>query len=504
MNYYLELKKLLSLSELAQLTRMRVCAENPEPRLLTVLDTVDWSIWMSGQVLVHVAGKRLELYDRDDQLSVAVPAKHWLSFITQLNDPLFEALNPLVSVRALLPQFSSQWQEQSQAFLNSDDKIVARATLYHLVDATPTTSFFLKIQSLRGYDQEAQAIVNDLNSVATACQSEITLKFLLKRCGLNPDPPATKPAFHLNPDQPTTEAVMGMVAELLRLARQQEEGLIADIDTEFTHQYRVNLRKARSLLSLFKKALPPKRYQTLRSELKKIAQATNRLRDLDVFLLDQDNYRAMLPTHFQPGLDDLFKGLKRRRQQVWRKVKATLKKEDYLEHVQQLKLQLKEPPDLSTRHSGTAIKKRVSRKILSQYQKIQRYGARIDAETPDEQVHELRIEAKKLRYLLELFAELFSYDQLRRLIKALKKLQDNLGRFNDYSSQCLFLESLLRGAGIKTAERDAISGLIAVLYSKQQHERGQVVDMIAAFSGTEIAEQFQELFTDAAAQDGGS
>ena len=235
-----------------------------------------------------------------------------------------------------------------------------------------------------------------------------------------------------------------------------------------------------------------------------MAKATNRLRDLDVFLLDQNDYRAMLPANFQPGLDDLFKRLKRRRQQVWRKVTATLKKEEYLDSAQQLERRLKEPPDLSARRSGTAIKKRVSRKILSQYQKIQRYGARIDAETPDEQVHELRIEAKKLRYLLELFAELFSYDQVRRLIKALKRLQDNLGRFNDYSSQCLFLESLLRSPGIKTAERDAISGLIAVLFSKQKDEREQVVDMIADFSGTEIAEQFQHLFAPAAAKDDGS
>ncbi|MBW6508048.1 MAG: CHAD domain-containing protein [Desulfuromonadales bacterium] len=483
---------------------MRVCAENPEPRQLTVLDTVDWAIWMSGQVLVHVAGNGLELYDRDDQLSVAVPAKRWPSLIAQLKDPLFSALKPLVSVRALLPQFNSRWQEQPLAFLNSDDKIVARATLYHLVDTTPAPPSFLKIHALRGYNQEVQALVNGLNPVTRTCPSAITRKFLLQRCGLNPNPPATKPGFHVNPDLPTAEIVLRMVAELLSLARQQEEGLIADIDSEFTHQYRVNLRKGRSLLSLFKKELTPQLYCAIQKPLKSMAKTTNQLRDLDVFLLDQDGYRAMLPAHFHPGLEGLFKRLRGRRRKVWCKVTATLKQEEYLETAQQLEQRLKEPPDLSAPRSGTAIKKRVSRKILSQYRKIKRHDARIDATTPDDRVHEVRIEAKKLRYLLELFAELFAYDQVRQLIKALKKLQDNLGRFNDYSSQCLFLESLLRGAGIKTAERDAISGLIAVLYSKQQHERGQVVDMIAAFSDTEIAEQFQKLFTDAAAQDGGS
>ncbi len=312
------------------------------------------------------------------------------------------------------------------------------------------------------------------------------------------------PEIHLEVHQPTEEAVLVMVAELLRLARLQEKGLIEDIDTEFTHQYRVNLRKARSLLNLFKKELSPQRYRALQMPLKNMAKTTNRLRDLDVFLRDQDDYRAMLPETFQPGLDDLFKQLKHRRRQVWRNVSATLASEDYRDSTEQLEQLTKEPPDFSTKISRIPVKKRVSRRILSQYRKIRQCGAHIDAATPADQVHELRIEAKKLRYLLELFAGLFSYDQVRRLIKALKKLQDNLGRYNDYSSQCIFLESLLYGAGTKTAERDAISGLIAVLYSKQTNEREQVVDMIAAFSGTKVAEQFQQLFAPSAAKGGGT
>ena len=47
----------------------------------------------------------------------------------------------------------------------------------------------------------------------------------------------------------------------------------------------------------------------------------------------------------------------------------------------------------------------------------------------------MRIDAKKLRYLLEFFASLYPPKELAGLIRELKKLQDNLGEFNDLSVQ---------------------------------------------------------------------
>ncbi len=64
-------------------------------------------------------------------------------------------------------------------------------------------------------------------------------------------------------------------------------------------------------------------------------------------------------------------------------------------------------------------------------------------DTEDEVVHQLRINCKKLRYLMEFFAPLFPENEIKTLIKALKLLQDNLGNFNDYSVQQIFLRQVL-------------------------------------------------------------
>ena len=59
----------------------------------------------------------------------------------------------------------------------------------------------------------------------------------------------------------------------------------------------------------------------------------------------------------------------------------------------------------------------------------------IDDDSPDEALHRLRIDAKKLRYLLEFFRALYPPKEIGAVVGALKSLQDNLGDFNDLSVQ---------------------------------------------------------------------
>ena len=48
-----------------------------------------------------------------------------------------------------------------------------------------------------------------------------------------------------------------------------------------------------------------------------------------------------------------------------------------------------------------------------------------------EAVHRLRIECKKLRYLMEFFAELFPKEEGSAVLRLLRRLQTRLGEFND-------------------------------------------------------------------------
>lgn len=123
----------------------------------------------------------------------------------------------------------------------------------------------------------------------------------------------------------------------------------------------------------------------------------------------------------------------------------------------------------------------------------------ITPKTPDEAVHELRMDCKKLRYLMEFFAPLFDKGDFKTLIKPLKKLQDNLGLFNDYSVQ---QEALLEFVTSQSDARNrtnvqlamAVGGLIAVLDLRQKAERDRVIANFQHLDSPHIQTLFRTLF----------
>ena len=71
-----------------------------------------------------------------------------------------------------------------------------------------------------------------------------------------------------------------------------------------------------------------------------------------------------------------------------------------------------------------------------------RMGDAIEASSPPQDYHELRKKGKELRYLLELFgAPLFAHEVVAPMVKALKGLQDVLGRHQDREVQIAMLLS---------------------------------------------------------------
>ncbi|MCX8955640.1 CHAD domain-containing protein, partial [Ruegeria sp. NA] len=81
--------------------------------------------------------------------------------------------------------------------------------------------------------------------------------------------------------EPSGEVAAKIIQTYLRVARQNEEGVIADIDTEFLHDYRVSLRKIRSVISLFKSVLSVAQTAELKRVFSDLMTRTVPLRDLD-------------------------------------------------------------------------------------------------------------------------------------------------------------------------------------------------------------------------------
>jgi CHAD domain-containing protein len=73
----------------------------------------------------------------------------------------------------------------------------------------------------------------------------------------------------------------------------------------------------------------------------------------------------------------------------------------------------------------------VAERLRAAQRRVIADGRAIDADSPADDLHELRKRAKKLRYLVECFGGLMPEEPRKAFVKTLKGLQDNLGEHQD-------------------------------------------------------------------------
>jgi inorganic triphosphatase YgiF len=236
------------------------------------------------------------------------------------------------------------------------------------------------------------------------------------------DPVALQPAQH------PVDAFRTVALACLAHLQANEAGVLTGDDIEFLHQARVAIRRVRAALRVFAPVLPGKFVTRWSNAWKALAQSLGAARDHDVFR-----------TTLLPGLAALLPPRDAVRLQVWaRKEGATattfarnsLASRDYSEHLlaftrELLSLKLDEPTSPAYRLTPWASKRlrQRHRKLLQQIRKAGLFD-------PHER-HQVRIEAKKLRYALDFLASLWPPEQMALCSAALAQAQDLLGAMND-------------------------------------------------------------------------
>ena len=469
-----------------------------------LLDTFEAELFHSARMLLQL-GERLLLSDlKTGQLLEQVITAKWLLADDLPEGPVQAVLQKVVALRAFLPVAKIEICEASGALLDDEGK--TRARFNNLTINRGQKSIGLGATSyLRGYDKAYADLRLSLEKMgAFSCKDvgQVYDALKIKRALYE-----AKPTILLDPEAPVKETTGVIINTFLRTARQNEKGLIADYDTEFLHQYRVSLRKVRSVLSLFKEVYSQEDTVKLKQDFASLMQKTNTLRDLDVYLLDKKRYFSLVPVDSYEGLDILFKFFENERKREHKIVSKFVKSKTYLGEIKRLQdLFMDGSAPASGPKAETNSLAFACRLIQKRYNKVCKIARTIDADTEDSIVHMLRINCKKLRYLMEFFSPLFPAAEIKSLIKSLKVLQDNLGLFNDYSVQQAFLKQLLHErmhdfakAQIQVAE--SIGALSAMLHRLQQKERRQVMKNFALFDSLETRTTITKLFNNEDAVD---
>jgi CHAD domain-containing protein len=240
----------------------------------------------------------------------------------------------------------------------------------------------------------------------------------------------------LERSEPAARALRAIVLRQLEIVQAQERGLRADLDTEFHHDLRVAVRRARAMLSQLGGALESGEAQFLRQQLAWLGQLTGPLRDLDVLLLELRQLEAELREPLQP-LSEL---LEERRASEREALIEALDAPRWVE-VQALWQAWAESPSISELPTlGELLAERIERLR----RRVQREGARLGPQAAPSALHGLRIECKKLRYLLDCAARSAGSAASAQCVGVLRGLQEVLGVVNDARLQAERLEGWSR------------------------------------------------------------
>ena len=414
---------------------------------------------------------------------------------------LRDELRPRIDVRALLPVMEVQKISTPVRILNRDKKTVINLTLEEIKAAGDGASRVkqLCVCPVRGYRRELNRFKSCLSGLKLKESEGDYIKAILRSVGKDPADYSSKLKLDLEPGLTSLEALKIIMKRLLRTIKLNEEGIIKDIDIEFLHDFRVAVRRTRSALTQIKGVFPEDEVSHFKERFSRLGRATNLLRDLDIYLLDKDRYRAMLPEELSPGLEQMFSIFSKQRKGAHRDIVKFLRSKEYREIIESWEKFLETPDEsINEPNSDVPVIELSNRIIRKKYKRIIKDGSLITPESPDTELHKLRIECKKLRYMIEFFSSLYQETEIKELVRHLKRLQDNLGEFNDLSVQRESLKAFIDRLDPKDAkQRESIvssGGLISVLYEQQKEIRSEFAERFKEFKGKETKAVFRKLF----------
>jgi CHAD domain-containing protein len=465
-------------------------------------DTFDWRLYNRNLRFFQFNQQFSLESQKDPTLKISVTSDVIPRFVTKIqSERVRSILEPIVEFRALLQVVHLRLNGKEVYFLDDVRKTVARGLLRQVTVVDDDKRFSLpwtfSVIPVRGYDKAYTDLLKWCVRQDVLVLKTDLLEQVLQTTGTRPGEYSSKIHSDLDPAMPATQATQKILAQLLHIIQLNEAGVAEDIDIEFLHDYRVSVRRIRSLFGQIKNVFHKEIYQQAKDEFSEIGRFTNKMRDIDVYLIREETYKNMLPAQMRGQIDLFFNDLKKNRESEHRKILEQFASLKYRKIVNKW-VEFTEYPlkNVATSNGKQPVLAYAQQAIRKRYLKIISLGNKIGPDTADSYLHQLRIECKKLRYLLEFFMVLFPRQKMNMLIRHLKKLQDNLGAFNDLSVQQSKLHDF---ADTVTVENDketllAIGILIGRLNQEQMHVREKFDGSYRQFVTTHMLRLFEQLF----------
>ena len=249
-------------------------------------------------------------------------------------------------------------------------------------------------------------------------------------------------------------------------------------EPEAIHQMRIAARRLRVALKVFGQMLPGDTAERFEREFQWLGRSLGDLRDLDVQTENFRVYQQTIDAGDSQELGGYELHLRRARAEARDSLHAVFAASRYATLMTSFAEVLEGAPSAAALRRwrsyriGDGIKKILRKSV----RRVRRAGRKIGNDTPAEHLHRLRIRAKRLRYELEFFREI--YPSLDKTAKATKHLQDVLGEHQDACTAAARLTAYARSIRPRGSRSQAVPGAFGVLL---QQERQKAEAMRLAF-----------------------
>jgi triphosphatase len=439
------------LASLPQGHSERRCSRQPTLQIHdTYYDSSDWMIYRAGFALrlrhasEGAAGVReteLTLKSlrapvggiaRRTEISASMASAD-IGTILASAEPIAEQIRALVGTRLLSPLFHARTRRERLRLLEADSELpLAEIDLDQISIETPAGEAEqltrVEVECIHAEPAALEPWVNGLRDGARLQPVQLS-KFRtgISAAGLDPEKRPDLGSVEISASQSFDATQLAQLRRYFAMLLESEPRVRADVPNA-VHQMRVAARHLDVLLRSWRRRGPAWATRERRS-LRMLVRSLGAVRDRDVQIAHLDASLAPLAEEEQLALRPMLERLQEQRHEMRGRLLHTLDSERVRLWVEGWKERL--VSEVAGSSAPPAATGAVARDLVrEQARKLRKRAERIHAGARPEEFHEVRIRAKRLRYTLDAFEQLYG-DAGRAYGRALGKLQDILGAYND-------------------------------------------------------------------------
>ena len=482
LGHEIELKLKLDPADLAKLKRSSILAENRlgKPKNATLIsiywDTPNLDLASQGiTIRVRAEGrKRIQTVKTAGTRSAALHSRkewEWPILSDHPNIHLLEStqLPPFTNAdifASLTPVYTTEFRRSTYR-LGTDDWEVEVAMDHGKVGTRDTHEPIceVELELIRG---SAIALVDLANRIVKVVPARLLTIPKSERghnliTGWSPSPAKAAPG-EIVTDMTVGQAFRAIGRNCINQMIANEHCLLVNGDPEAIHQMRVALRRLRSAIRLFRDLLTGPQTEMIRTELRWLQASLGPARDTHVFL--EEIVAPVVAVHPEMAPLLALRAHWSRESAAHAKIAMDAVSEPRFTSLILNMVGWVEAGEWQDEEPSAPVRDRpitdFARVLLAKQDRRLRRAATDDPiSLPMEELHNLRILCKQLRYTGEFFAPLFTKKSVRNHLSALAEMQDILGQLHDIAVAAERLSQATDGNDAPDQGRAWAAGLVA-------------------------------------------